>query len=188
MRRIALDQPPTGTRLSRSLRDRPCASSRPNLREGQGRYDSGRAWHRAGVAVFRATVSILVGELPLDGLGDGVLPWGWIDNRPWLRCLNGYGCACGGSAISRRQNTCLIAFSGSTPQTIKVCASILKRVRSERNGHLNDVTGQPQIEQRASRRNWSVHRPRSADCLLLKRGGCVAATSRVSPGASSTIT
>jgi hypothetical protein len=19
------------------------------------------------------------------------LPWGWIDNRPWLRCLNGYG-------------------------------------------------------------------------------------------------
>ena len=41
--------------------------------------------------VFRATASILVGELPLDGLGDGVLPWGWIDNRPWLRCLNGYG-------------------------------------------------------------------------------------------------
>ncbi len=35
--------------------------------------------------------SILVGELPLDGLGDGVLPLGWIDNRPWLRCLNGYG-------------------------------------------------------------------------------------------------
>ena len=36
-------------------------------------------------------MSILVGELPLDGLGDGVLLWGWIDNRPWLRCLNGYG-------------------------------------------------------------------------------------------------
>ena len=98
------------------------------------------------------------------------------------------GCACGGSAISRRQNTCLIAFSGSTPRTIKVCASILKRFRSERNGHLNDATGQPQIEQRASRRNWSVHRPRSADCLLLKRGACFAGTSRASPGASSTAT
>ena len=32
-----------------------------------------------------------VGELSLDGLDDGVLPWGWIDNRLWLRCLNGYG-------------------------------------------------------------------------------------------------
>jgi hypothetical protein len=32
-----------------------------------------------------------IGELSLDGLGDGILPWGWIDNRPWLRCLNGFG-------------------------------------------------------------------------------------------------
>jgi hypothetical protein len=33
-------------------------------------------------------VGMRIGELSLDGLGDGVLPWGWIDNRPWLRCLN----------------------------------------------------------------------------------------------------
>jgi hypothetical protein len=69
-----------------------------------------------------------------------------------------------------------------------VCASILKRFSSERNGHLNDATGQPQIEQRASRRNCSVHRPRSADCLLLKRGVCFAGTSRASPGVSLTPT
>ena len=25
-----------------------------------------------------------------DGF-DGVLPWGWIDNRPFLRCMHGYG-------------------------------------------------------------------------------------------------
>jgi len=26
---------------------------------------------------------------------DGLLPWGWIDNRPFLRCLNGFGlCLC----------------------------------------------------------------------------------------------
>ena len=35
--------------------------------------------------------SILVRELSPGGLGDGVLPGGWIDNRPGLRCLNGYG-------------------------------------------------------------------------------------------------
>jgi hypothetical protein len=22
---------------------------------------------------------------------DGVLPWGWIDNRPFLRCMRGFG-------------------------------------------------------------------------------------------------
>ena len=36
-------------------------------------------------------VGMRIGELSLSGLGDGVLPWGWIDNRPWLRCLNGFG-------------------------------------------------------------------------------------------------
>jgi hypothetical protein len=36
-------------------------------------------------------VGMRIGELSLDELGDGVLPWGWIDNRPWLRCLNGFG-------------------------------------------------------------------------------------------------
>jgi tetratricopeptide (TPR) repeat protein len=32
-----------------------------------------------------------IGELSLGGLGDGVLPWGWIDNRPFLRCMMGFG-------------------------------------------------------------------------------------------------
>ena len=110
MRRIALDQPPTGTRLSRSLRDRPCASSRPNLREGQGLF----AWRSARVAVFRATASILVGELPLDGLGDGVLPWGWIDNRPWLRYLNGYGLCLWRLSAQARQEGAEIQWGDET--------------------------------------------------------------------------
>jgi hypothetical protein len=42
-------------------------------------------------ALCHYEVGMRIGELSLDGLGDGVLPWGWIDNRPWLRCLNGYG-------------------------------------------------------------------------------------------------
>ena len=34
---------------------------------------------------------IEVGELSLDESFDGLLPWGHIDNRPFLRCLHGYG-------------------------------------------------------------------------------------------------
>ena len=32
-----------------------------------------------------------IGELSLGAGFDGVLPWGWIDNRPFLRCMHGYG-------------------------------------------------------------------------------------------------
>jgi tetratricopeptide (TPR) repeat protein len=36
-------------------------------------------------------VGVRIGELSLgDGFG-GALPWGHVDNRPFLRCLNGYG-------------------------------------------------------------------------------------------------
>jgi len=32
-----------------------------------------------------------IGELSLGDGFDGVLPWGWIDNRPFLRCMHGFG-------------------------------------------------------------------------------------------------
>ncbi len=32
-----------------------------------------------------------IGELSLDDEFDGVLPWGLIDNRPFLRCMHGFG-------------------------------------------------------------------------------------------------
>lgn len=32
-----------------------------------------------------------IGELSLGEAFDGVLPWGWIDNRPFLRCMHGFG-------------------------------------------------------------------------------------------------
>jgi tetratricopeptide (TPR) repeat protein len=34
---------------------------------------------------------VLIGELSLGERFEGVLPWGMIDNRPFLRCLNGFG-------------------------------------------------------------------------------------------------
>jgi hypothetical protein len=32
-----------------------------------------------------------IGELSLGTSFEGVLPWGWIDNRPFLRCMHGFG-------------------------------------------------------------------------------------------------
>ena len=40
-------------------------------------------WHHE--AGFR------IGELSLGQGFDGLLPWGWIDNRPFLRCMHGFG-------------------------------------------------------------------------------------------------
>jgi tetratricopeptide (TPR) repeat protein len=42
-------------------------------------------------AVRHYEVGLRIGELSLAGLGDGLLPWGWIDNRPFLRCMHGFG-------------------------------------------------------------------------------------------------
>ena len=36
-------------------------------------------------------VGLRIGELSLGRDFNGVLPWGFIDNRPFLRCFNGYG-------------------------------------------------------------------------------------------------
>jgi hypothetical protein len=36
-------------------------------------------------------VGFRIGEMSLGQGFDGVLPWGWIDNRPFFRCMHGYG-------------------------------------------------------------------------------------------------
>jgi hypothetical protein len=36
-------------------------------------------------------IGMRIGELSLGTSFDGVLPWGAIDNRPFLRCMHGYG-------------------------------------------------------------------------------------------------
>ena len=42
-------------------------------------------------AIRHYEVGLRLGELSLPEGFDGVLPWGFIDNRPFLRCLHGYG-------------------------------------------------------------------------------------------------
>jgi tetratricopeptide (TPR) repeat protein len=91
--------------------------------------------------------------LPLDELGDGVLPWGWIDNRPWLRFLNGYGLCLWRLGNFKEAEHVFDRVLWLNPTDNQGVRFNIEAVRSERNGHLNDATGQPPIEQRASQRN-----------------------------------
>ncbi len=42
-------------------------------------------------AIRHYEVGLRIGELSLPAGFDGTLPWGHVDNRPFLRCLHGYG-------------------------------------------------------------------------------------------------
>jgi hypothetical protein len=47
--------------------------------------------HRLKDAIRHFEVGVRIGELSLPSDFDGLLPWGYLDNRPFLRCLHGYG-------------------------------------------------------------------------------------------------
>ena len=47
--------------------------------------------HHPEVAIRHYEVGLRIGELSLGAGFDGVLLWGHIDNRPFLRCMHGYG-------------------------------------------------------------------------------------------------
>jgi hypothetical protein len=57
----------------------------------------------ADIALRHYSVGVKIGVLSLGKSFKGVLPWGWIDNRPFLRCLHGYGlCLLAPSRFPRR--------------------------------------------------------------------------------------
>ncbi|MCC6806949.1 MAG: tetratricopeptide repeat protein [Deltaproteobacteria bacterium] len=47
--------------------------------------------HSPERAIVHYEIGMRIGELSLPADFDGVLPWGLIYNRPYLRCLHGYG-------------------------------------------------------------------------------------------------
>jgi hypothetical protein len=47
--------------------------------------------HRPKDAIRHYEVGFRIGELSIGEGFDGLLPWGWIDNRPFLRCMHGFG-------------------------------------------------------------------------------------------------
>jgi tetratricopeptide (TPR) repeat protein len=67
--------------LSADLR---CLDAHAHL--GNFRFD-----FNAEMALRHYEIGVRIGELSLPSEFDGLLPWGLIDNRPFLRCLHGYG-------------------------------------------------------------------------------------------------
>jgi len=47
--------------------------------------------HRPQEAIRHYEVGVRIGELSLGADFDGLLPWGRLDNRPFLRCMHGLG-------------------------------------------------------------------------------------------------
>ncbi|MEJ7892688.1 MAG: hypothetical protein WKF94_08605 [Solirubrobacteraceae bacterium] len=47
--------------------------------------------YSAALALPHFAAGVAIGERSLPAGFAGLLPWGWIDNRPFLRCLHGYG-------------------------------------------------------------------------------------------------
>ena len=47
--------------------------------------------HRPQDAIRHYEVGLRIGELSLENEFNSVLAWGFIDNRPFLRCMHGYG-------------------------------------------------------------------------------------------------
>jgi len=43
------------------------------------------------VAIRHYGVGLRIGELSPGGKFEGLLPWAALDNRPFLRCMHGYG-------------------------------------------------------------------------------------------------
>jgi len=46
---------------------------------------------RLGHAIRHYEAGFRIGELSLPKGFEGVLSWGWLDNRPFLRCMHGFG-------------------------------------------------------------------------------------------------
>ena len=49
---------------------------------------------RPAEAIRHYEAGVRIGELSIDQGFDGLLPWGHLDNRPFLRCMHGYGLCC----------------------------------------------------------------------------------------------
>ena len=50
--------------------------------------------YRPAEAIRHYEVGLRIGELSLGDDFDGLLPWGHVDNRPFLRCMHGFGLCC----------------------------------------------------------------------------------------------
>jgi tetratricopeptide (TPR) repeat protein len=50
--------------------------------------------HHPALAIRHYEAGLRIGELSVGEAFDGLLPWGWVDNRPFLRCMHSFGLCC----------------------------------------------------------------------------------------------
>jgi hypothetical protein len=63
-----------------------------------------------------------IGEQSLPRDFDGVLPWGFVDNRPFLMCTHGFGLCHWRLGLFEEASAPSSGCSGSTRQTTRACA------------------------------------------------------------------
>ena len=75
-------------------------------------------------AIVHYDIGIRIGELSFPDGFDGVLPWGCIFNRPFLRCLHGYALCCwrlGRTDEAARVLERILAFNPNDNQGARFC-------------------------------------------------------------------
>lgn len=97
-------------------------------------------WDEIGVkiAMGHYEVGVQIGELSLGNQFQGVLKWGLIDNRPFLRCLHGYGLCCwrlGELTRARKVFERMIWLNPTDNQGIRFILAALDESKSWMNFH-----------------------------------------------------
>ncbi len=89
--------------------------------------------HQPEVALAHYEVGIRIGELSLPSGFDGVLVWGELYNRPFLRCLRGYGLCLwrmGRLAEAQRVFERVLSLNPNDNQGVRFCWQDVLRGRS----------------------------------------------------------
>lgn len=85
------------------------------------------------LAILHYEIGVRIGELSLPPLFNGVLLWGRIYNRPFLRCLYGYGLCLwrlGRSAEAQTTFERILAFNPNDNQGARFCWEALQNGRT----------------------------------------------------------
>lgn len=86
--------------------------------------------YSAGLALPRFEAGIAVAERSLPAGFAGALPWGWIDSRPFLRCLHGYGLCLWRLGRREEAEVALLALLWLNPTDNQGVRDLLEPVRA----------------------------------------------------------
>lgn len=84
-------------------------------------------------AILHYEIGVRIGELSLPAGFDGVLAWGRLYNRPFLRCLHGYGLCLwrrGQLAAAQQVFERMLSLSPNDNQGVRVCWADVRHGRS----------------------------------------------------------